>query len=430
MSDPWWRFVEDAGESDLVYYHGLGNSILVLNSLEANIDLFIRKGKVYSARPFFVVACQYLDLIKSVALLPIGPFWRLQRKFTRAAFNPEKVNHYEDTITTNAIQLVESLVKDPGAFFDHVRLASGRVLMHTVYGFEVDSPHHPYILRPKQSMDLVRKAMVPGAFLVDLIPSLNYLPKWTPYLNHRREGLRGRYIIAANVKEPFEHVKRNIESGIAEPSFTSDVLTNDQFAADREQREEFELNVKWASASMFAAGQEVIAAVTLTVILAMVTNPEMHKKAQDELKMVLGPRTPTFKDRDDLPYVHAIIKEILRWRPPLPVSIVRASNQDDIYRGYFIPKKTIIIPNLWALSRASVKDDPEYSPETFAPERFLRENPPMDPSTYVFGFGRRLDIMPCIDESGKEIPVNMTYPSGFLSFPEPFRCMFKSGEGM
>ncbi|KAG5731004.1 O-methylsterigmatocystin oxidoreductase [Termitomyces sp. T112] len=447
LNYPWKRFANGAENGDLIYYHGLGNSILVLNSLESNIDLLVRRGTVYSGRPHFVVACELLDLVKSVALLPIGAYWRLQRRFSRTAFNPKKVNRYHYIMSVNASELSRSLVGNPEAFVGHVRLAVGRTLMNMVYGIEVQSPDDPYISRPKQSMDFVRRALVPGAFLVDLVPILNCLPRWTPFMNFRKEASRGRDVIAENVNEPFNRVKRNIESGIAVPSFTADVLMNVEFAAEREQMEEFELNLKWASASMFAAGQEVISAVILNMILAMSTHPEKLKKAQTELKSVLGARTPTIKDCQNLPYIRAVIKETLRWRPPLPVSIVRSSSQDNVYRGYLIPRNTMVIPNLWAISRVH---DSEYPPETFAPERFLTESPAIDPSTYVFGFGRRicpgralsddvifilaanilrLDITHCFDENGREIPIDVTYPPGFLSFPRPFRCHFRPSEG-
>ncbi len=54
--------------------------------------------------------------------------------------------------------------------------------------------------------------------------------------------------------------------------------------------------------------------------LAMLLYPEVAKKAQAELDSVVGTdRIPTFEDRDNLPYINAIVKETIRWHPVAPM---------------------------------------------------------------------------------------------------------------
>ena len=84
------------------------------------------------------------------------------------------------------------------------------------------------------------------------------------------------------------------------------------------------------------------------------------------------------------------MKELLRWNPPLPVSIPKKTTQDDMYRGYFIPAGATVIENIWAVFR-----DPDIypDPEGFNPDRFLKDgeiNPLIfNPEDRVFGSGRR-----------------------------------------
>ena len=55
--------------------------------------------------------------------------------------------------------------------------------------------------------------------------------------------------------------------------------------------------------------------------LAMVQNPHVWKRAQADINAVVGTdRLPGFEDRPSLPYIDAIIREVLRWRPVLPLS--------------------------------------------------------------------------------------------------------------
>ena len=49
-------------------------------------------------------------------------------------------------------------------------------------------------------------------------------------------------------------------------------------------------------------------------------NPELQEKARDEIDAVVGrERLPTFEDRPRLPFIDAMCKEVLRWRPVLPI---------------------------------------------------------------------------------------------------------------
>ena len=54
----------------------------------------------------------------------------------------------------------------------------------------------------------------------------------------------------------------------------------------------------------------------------MVLYPDVVCKAQEELDIVVGQdRLPDFPDKDSLPYVCAIVKEVLRWYPLTPLGV-------------------------------------------------------------------------------------------------------------
>ena len=82
--------------------------------------------------------------------------------------------------------------------------------------------------------------------------------------------------------------------------------------------------------------------------LAMTIYPEIQKRAQDEIDSVVGrDRLPALQDREDLPYVSAICTELLRWLPVGPLGVPHRSTQDDDYEGFFIPKDSMFIINIW-----------------------------------------------------------------------------------
>ena len=129
----------------------------------------------------------------------------------------------------------------------------------------------------------------------------------------------------------------------------------------------------------------------------MVTYPDVRKRAQEELDSVVGrTRIPTFSDLPHLPYICAMVKEALRWRPVSPFAIPHVSTEHDWYNGMFIPKGTMVIPNVWHLNQ-----DPEiYGADAayFNPARFLEASGEVmscAPETkedghFTYGFGRRV----------------------------------------
>ena len=80
----------------------------------------------------------------------------------------------------------------------------------------------------------------------------------------------------------------------------------------------------------------------------MALHPHVVRKAQEELDRVVGnERLPELSDRENLPYVAALLKELLRWSCPLPFGIPRRVMEDDIYNGYHIPAGSTVVGNVW-----------------------------------------------------------------------------------
>lgn len=73
----------------------------------------------------------------------------------------------------------------------------------------------------------------------------------------------------------------------------------------------------------------------------MACYPHAQQKAQQEIdNLTDGQRLPNYTDRSSLPYVEALFREVMRWRPVLPLGVAHAASDDDIYNGYYIPKGT------------------------------------------------------------------------------------------
>ena len=89
----------------------------------------------------------------------------------------------------------------------------------------------------------------------------------------------------------------------------------------------------------------------------MYLHPEVQERACKELDAVVGSgRLPVFADRENLPYVNAIVKETLRWHNVAPLNLPHFNIADDEYQGYFIPAKATIIINAWYVVQELLKN--------------------------------------------------------------------------
>lgn len=76
--------------------------------------------------------------------------------------------------------------------------------------------------------------------------------------------------------------------------------------------------------------------------------PEAQRKAQEELDAVVGPeRLPELGDCDNLVYTRALVREVVRWMTPVPLGLSHSTLEDDELCGYFVPKGTMLMANIW-----------------------------------------------------------------------------------
>ena len=102
----------------------------------------------------------------------------------------------------------------------------------------------------------------------------------------------------------------------------------------------------------------------------------MLKAAQEELDLHVGKdKWVEESDIRNLNYLQAIVKETLRLYPPGPVTGLREAMEDCNVGGYYVPKGTRLIINIWKQQR-----DPRVwsNPFEFKPERFMTTHANVD----------------------------------------------------
>ncbi|XP_020111199.1 cytochrome P450 71A1-like [Ananas comosus] len=150
-------------------------------------------------------------------------------------------------------------------------------------------------------------------------------------------------------------------------------------------------NIKALISDIFVAGTETAAAAMTWAVAELIKNPELMKKAQNEVRTVVGPKGKVEEDDlPQLPYLKSVIKETFRLHPPVPLLLIHEAIRHCSIGGYDVLPRMRVYVNAWAIGRdpGTWKD-----PEVFNPERFTGsaiDYKGHDFELIPFGSGRRI----------------------------------------
>uniref|UniRef100_A0A3B3IF32 Cytochrome P450, family 2, subfamily Y, polypeptide 3 n=1 Tax=Oryzias latipes TaxID=8090 RepID=A0A3B3IF32_ORYLA len=184
-----------------------------------------------------------------------------------------------------------------------------------------------------------------------------------------------------------------------DPSFPRDFIDRFLIHMDQEKdnpTSEFHYeNLLAMVQNLFLAGTETTSSTIRYALSVLIKHPKIQEKMQEEIDSVIGrERCPSMEDRKSLPFTDAVIHEVQRFMDLAPFSLPHYSLKDISFRGYTIPKDTMIFPMLHSVLR---EDKLWSSPWSFNPQNFLDQNGNFkkNPGFVPFSAGKRA----CVGES-------------------------------
>ncbi|KAF5368055.1 hypothetical protein D9758_004476 [Tetrapyrgos nigripes] len=457
-----------------------GQTIVVVNDAQVAVDMLDKHSAIYSDRPSIPMGGELVGWKNTLVLVPYGERFRSYRRLAHQLFgNAATMKAFHPVEEVETHRFLKRLLASPDAFSKHIRKTAGAIILRISHGYKVLEGEDPLVTLADQATEQFSHSTSPGGFLVNLVPALRHLPDWFPGAGFQKTAREWKATLDEMVDRPFNWVKKEMvrtipyplyfisasssrttltihssyllslssnilihlqAAGSADMSYTSKLLEGKHLTANDE------FDIKWSAASLYSGGADTTVSAIYSFFKAMALYPEVQAHAQAEVDAVIGSdRLPNFNDRDQLPYLNALTLEVLRWHSVVPISPPHRVTEDNVFNGYFIPKGSLVLANIWNMSH-----DPTiyHQPDIFKPERFIpsAENnytAEPEPRDLSFGFGRRICpgrvladasvFISCAmalavfniskySENGKVFEPDTKQNDGTISHPSEFRC--------
>ncbi|ROL01460.1 Steroid 17-alpha-hydroxylase/17,20 lyase [Anabarilius grahami] len=306
---------------------------------------------------------------KDIAFADYSPLWKNHRRLVHSSFTLFGEGSSKLQTIEAADSLCEELQSCRGQSSDLspvLMRAVTNVICRLVFSSSYQ-PNDPELLKVMDYNDGIVQTIARGG-LVDVFPWLRIFP------NKDLKKLKECVCVRDQLlRKKLQEHKMTLTPG--EPRDLLDALLIGQMKGSGGEDDITEDHVLMTAAEAFGAG--------------------VQDRVQAELDECLGrDRPPSLSDRSRLPFLDAVLCEVMRIRPVSPILIPHVAMQDTGLGGHMVPKGTRVLVNMWAIHH-----DPKHwdEPDRFRPERFLDSSGKRaTPASFLpFGAGPRV----CVGES-------------------------------
>lgn len=344
-------------------------------------------GSSFSDRPIKDSA-RLLMFERAIGFAPSGTYWRKLRRI--AAFNmfsPRRILGLESLRQRVAGEMMVKVFKemeDKGVVEVRGILQEGSLsnILESVFG-SIGNYNCLSLGGSEELGNMVKEGY-------ELIAKFNledyFYFKFLDFYGVKRKCHKLAAKVTSVVGQIVEERKRSKELVIGDNDFLSTLLSlpKEERLGDSDM-----VAILW---EMIFRGTDTVAILLEWIMARMVLHQDIQMKARQEIDTCVGQNNHV-RDSDipNLPYLQAIVKEVLRLHPPGPLlSWARLAVHDVHVDKTLVPAGTTAMVNMWAISHDSTIWE---EPLTFKPERFLKEDVSImgsDLRLAPFGAGRRV----------------------------------------
>ncbi|KAL3527172.1 hypothetical protein ACH5RR_011828 [Cinchona calisaya] len=370
-------------------------NIVAVSSPDIARQILQVHDNIFSNRPT-TIAIRYLTYNQAdMAFAPYGPFWRQMRKVCVMRLFSRKRTESWEAVRLEINDMIKTVASKTGSAVNLSELVfrlTRNITFRAAFGSTRRERQDEFIRILQEFSELF------GAFnIADFIPWLTWVDP---------QGLSKRFVKARASLDLFidtiidDHVeKKTNENGCIDNerdmvdellSYYSEFKYSNESENSQKSITLTRNNIKAIIMDIMFGGTETVASGIEWAMSELIKSPDDLKKVQQELNDVVGlHRKVEETDFDELTYYKCCLKEVLRLHPPIP-TIHHQTFEDAEVGGYYIPAKSSVFINTWAIGRD--KDSWEDA-DIFKPSRFLKDGmPDYKGSNFEFlpfGSGRR-----------------------------------------
>lgn len=327
----------------------LGTRVLLNDPDYIEQMLVVQQGKFHKS----TLTKQVTERMLGQGLLTSeGDFWRRQRRLAQPAFHRSRINEYGTPMVEIAAAHMSEWRDGQTREVQHDMMAlTLDVAVRTLFGATLPGE----ATRVGRAMTFLMRHQL-GRFRSPFrVPE-----KWPTPANKR--ATREVEFLDSLVYRIIEERKKQ---GAA--ARNGDLLSMLMASMDEDGTQMTRKQLRDETMTLFLAGHETTALTLAWTWYLLGENPAAEARLHEELASVLGGRAATVPDLARMPYLHAVVTEVLRLYPPAYL-LARTSIAPCTIGGYDIPEGTTILTSTWLMHRDARWFD---EPDAFRPERWL-----------------------------------------------------------
>ncbi|KAL7886408.1 hypothetical protein AOLI_G00041290 [Acnodon oligacanthus] len=365
-------------------------TMVILNSSEVIREALVKKWSDFAGRPPSYTGDKVSGGGRSISLGDYSEGWKAHRRIAHSALQRCTAESLHTVIEKQALQLKQVLLdyrERPVDLSEDFTVAASNVITTLAFGKSYEKSSAELQILHGCLNEIISLWGSPWISALDSFPLLRRLPN-PPFSRLLKEVARRDELIRGHLHECKKGGGK--EGGTLTASLLPHLEETSEETSQKMTLTDTQMHM--TTVDLLIGGTETTAAWLSWTVAFLLHRPEVQTTVYEELFSVLKGQYPQYSDRHRLPYLCALINEMLRLRPVAPLAVPHKAKRDSSIAGYFIPKNTVIIPNLFGAHH-----DPEVwtDPYSFRPERFLEGGGGSLRALMPFGGGARL----CLGET-------------------------------
>ncbi|RHZ47725.1 cytochrome P450 [Aspergillus thermomutatus] len=381
-SDPDFKWVNSLTQyGEMATVHLGSKTWIFLNSQRVVSEIIAKRGSITNGRSPMPVASGIVSRhSRSLILPPAG--WTEKRRVMHSLLSGTALRQYGAWQELESTQLLAEYLFQPQRWYRHHYRYANSVVHRIALGERLTKTNKE--LADLQDVVTYFVGSI-GSSMVDWFPELDALPRrLQPWRRYWEKLGQWNYEVYRSWWVP---VREKVEAGTAPPSFVRDVLLHEdtKFTGDDQE-------AMYVTMQLIEAGSDTTREVLNIFVMSALCYPEVFQKARAEVDRICVTdqeqlRLPGLDDMERMPYICAIIKELLRWRPIFPLTPDHVLTSDLEFEGYHIPAGVGFVINEIPVCNECEK------PDVFKPERWLDgHEADVAHGLWQFGGGRRICV--------------------------------------